>query len=307
MSQSLRGADRLCAAVLGAWLLAARVAAQTYDYQVVHVFHDDGYPQNSLIQARDGSFYGTTRLGGANGAGSLFRMDAAGHVETLYSFFGNGDGAYPVAPLLEAPDGAFYGVTSKGGVHDFGTIFRMDAAGAVTTLHAFTGEEGAGAHGLVEAVDGTLYGTTSASVFRMDRAGAVSLLHRFPTTISSLVRGSDGSIYGTTTTRTTCVRKCFFRCCLTARLPGSFFKIDTAGILTTIANLGGTGADLGRDLIAGADGAFYGLTATGGAHGVGTVFRMTASGSITTIHTFEGADGSTPRALAQSRSGWIYG
>jgi len=40
-----------------------------------------------------------------------------------------------------------------------------------------------------------------------------------------------------------------------------------------------------RRAAAGADGNFYGTTESGGAHILGTVFKMTAGGTLTTLHS----------------------
>ena len=56
------------------------------------------------------------------------------------------------------------------------------------------------------------------------------------------------------------------------------------------------------------DGNFYGTTAAGGANGNGTVFKITPSGTLTTLHSFDGTDGSNPIAgLVQATDGNFYG
>jgi uncharacterized repeat protein (TIGR03803 family) len=52
----------------------------------------------SLIQATDGDLYGTTLLGGANNAGTVFKMTRDGNVTTVYSFVGT-DGSDPASVL----------------------------------------------------------------------------------------------------------------------------------------------------------------------------------------------------------------
>ena len=108
---------------------------------------DGAKPSAPLIQATDGNFYGTTVSGGTGGCspistcGTVFRMDSSGNVTTLHSF-ANTDGSHPVAALLEAADGNFYGTTSSGGAGGYGTVFKMDAAGNVTTIHVFVNSSG---------------------------------------------------------------------------------------------------------------------------------------------------------------------
>ena len=49
-------------------------------------------------------------------------------------------------------------------------------------------------------------------------------------------------------------------------------------------------------LIQGSDGNLYGTASGGGAHGFGTVFKITPSGKFTTIYSFKGGSG-TERTL----------
>lgn len=61
-------------------------------------------------------------------------------------------------------------------------------------------------------------------------------------------------------------------------------------------------------LVQGLDGNLYGTTSGGGAGDYGTVFRITPSGILTTIHSFIGADGWSPAAgLSQGTNGSFYG
>src|SRR5271165_3004456 len=51
----------------------------------------NGSAGSGLIQGSDGNFYGTTAEGGANGAGTLFKITPAGTLITLYNFVGTSD------------------------------------------------------------------------------------------------------------------------------------------------------------------------------------------------------------------------
>ena len=64
-------------------------------------------------------------------------------------------------------------------------------------------------------------------------------------------------------------------------------------------------------LVHGSDGNFYGTTSVGGAYDVGTVYKMTPGGVLTTLVEFTGAEGpyfgATPRSLMQGQDGNFYG
>ncbi|PYR14284.1 MAG: hypothetical protein DMG00_04060, partial [Acidobacteria bacterium] len=124
--------------------------------QKVHDFGgtDGATPYTTVIQARDGFFYGTTAYGGANGYGTVYRTDGSGSVITLHAFTAD-DGAYPYARLTQADDGFLYGTTAFGGPYGNGTVFRLDESGNFTLLHAFSGADGAYPYaGVIQGRDG---------------------------------------------------------------------------------------------------------------------------------------------------------
>ena len=89
---------------------------------------DGSSPEAGLIQAPDGSLYGTTFGGGANDYGSVFRITPGGTLTTLYSFCsqsGCTDGINPHAGLVQDTNGDFYGTTVEGGSNNDGTVFRL--------------------------------------------------------------------------------------------------------------------------------------------------------------------------------------
>src|SRR4029077_2314090 len=83
---------------------------------VLHTFTgpDGSRSAAALMQAADGNFYGTTQDGGAFGKGTIFQMTPAGVVTVMYSFAGGADGNTPLAGLIQASDGKFYGTTDFG-------------------------------------------------------------------------------------------------------------------------------------------------------------------------------------------------
>jgi uncharacterized repeat protein (TIGR03803 family) len=139
-------------------------------------------PYAELVQGEDGYFYGTAAYGGVgfdgtyhSGNGTVFKLSADGTMTILHSFAGGGDGSGPIAGLVEASDGNFYGATYQGGAYNFyGTIFRVSPVGDFTTLYSLNPLNSDGANPdatLILATDGCFYGTTQSSgdgtVFRL--------------------------------------------------------------------------------------------------------------------------------------------
>ena len=277
------------------------------------------YPGAGLVQGADASFYGTTSGGGGSNLGTVFEITSNGTISTLHSFTGTGsDGSNPYAGLVQGTDGSFYGTTSAGGSSNLGTVFKITSNGTVSTLHSFTGTGSDGSSpqaGLVQGTDGSFYGTTSAggssnlgTVFRITSSGTISTLHSFTGTGSDgsnpyagLLQGTDGSFYGTTYAGGS------------SNL-GTVFEITSNGTISTLHSFTGTGSDGSypyAGLVQGTDASFYGTTSGGGSSSnLGTVFKITSNGTISTLHSFTGtgSDGSSPTAdLVQGTDGIFYG
>jgi uncharacterized repeat protein (TIGR03803 family) len=197
-------------------------------------------------------------------------------------------------------------------------IFLLWAATAVAlpaqtfkTLHRFDGTDGKKpSAGLVQGIDGNLYGTTyiggtstacfdgCGTVYKITPSGTLTTLHSFDGTDGSfveaaLVQGTDGQFYGTTESGGAS-SACFEGC-------GTVFKITPSGTLTTLHSFDGTDGEWPyAGLVQGTNGKFYGTTS-------GTVFEMTPSGTLTTLHSFDGTDGQWPQALVQGTDGKFYG
>jgi uncharacterized repeat protein (TIGR03803 family) len=127
---------------------------------------DGTAPTAGLVQATDGNFYGTTYSGGSNADGTVFKITSSGTLTTLYSFCSQPsctDGYSPYAGLVQGSDTNFYGTTSVGGAHGFGTVFKISSQSpyTLTTLHSFSVADGTSPQaGLMLASDGNFYGTT---------------------------------------------------------------------------------------------------------------------------------------------------
>ena len=101
------------------------------------------------------------------------------------------DGQSPSA-LVQASDGTFYGTTVGGGSSGAGTVFKIDGAGAVTTVYSFGGFH-ASPRVLIQGSDGNLYGTSVGGIFKIDPGG--TLIPVTPAVTTSLSQGSDGNLY----------------------------------------------------------------------------------------------------------------
>ncbi len=269
---------------------------------------DGSGPYSGLIHAPDGNFYGTTMGGGTFGYGTIFTVTPHGVLTTLHSFdFSAGEGAQPFSALVRSPRGDFYGTASGGGPSNGGTIFKITKSGAFTKLYAFDGSAGSTPMtSLVEGTDGAFYGTAGQVVFRVTQDGLVTPLHTFsgPDGFypNQLIRATNGFFYGTTYgggANNTCNNGC-----------GTVFRIDLNGSLKTLYNFDSLhGANPIAALTEGSDGNFYGTTYAGGTGGDwGTVFQMTPTGTLMTLHSFSSTDGGQPYGpVAQSTNGKFYG
>jgi len=301
------------------WLCAAGspVFAQTFETLLGFDGTNGANSTAKLIQANDGNFYGTTSLGGANNDGSVFRITPSGVLTTLYSFCSKSacsDGANPIGGLIQASDGNLYGTT------EIGTVFKITLSGTLTTLGGTGGQFPLAA--LIQGKDGNFYGTTSrggsntctlrpgyrvscGTAFKITPGGAVTTLASFDQASgfapsSPLIQASDGNFYGTTPLGG-------------ANYPGfgTVYKITPAGTLTVLHSFdGGDGEKSYAGLVQGTDGELYGTTSFGGANAnySGTVFKISLSGMLTTMHSFDGPDGSgADAALILATDGNFYG
>lgn len=283
---------------------------------------DGEAPDGSLIQAKDGNFYGVASRGGTYDVGAIFKLTPAGTETVLYSFDNmTADGEAPDGSLVQASDGNFYGETGSGGTFGDGTVFKLTTGGTETVLYSFAvdavgGREDGGdpQGGLIQASDGNFYGTTyvggtsaAGTVFRITPTGTETVLYSFAggttdgsTPQGSLIQASDGNFYGTTVSGG-------------ANNVGTVFKITPDGTETVLYSFAGgitDGANPESNLVQASDGNFYGTTYLGGASNMGTVFKITPDGTETALYSFAGGttDGANPQgSLIQAGDGNFYG
>ncbi len=186
--------------------------------QGLSVCPDGATPRGGLVQLPNGDFYGTTYRGGANGAGTVFKITPSGVLTTLHSFT-ESDGQSPTA-LIHAANGDFYGTTVAGGSYGCGVVFKMTPSGTLSVLNSFDGPDGCQPNGIVQAANGNFYGTTvsggtgmsgidvsSGTIFKITPIGALTTIYNFCSVMScadgevpeaGLVQDTNGDFYGTT-------------------------------------------------------------------------------------------------------------
>jgi uncharacterized repeat protein (TIGR03803 family) len=282
------------------------------------------YPRAALIVDTHGNLYGTTAYGGAFNHGTVFELAAgSGTITTLASFDGS-DGASPYGGLVMDGSGNLYGTTYGGGASNVGTVFELAAgSGTISSLASFDTTDGRFPYaGLILDGSGNLYGTTSSggvggahsygTVFELAHgSGTITTLASFDGTdgaepFAGLTMDGSGNVYGTTFEGGPGWDP------LNRLLEyGTVFEVAHGSFtITTLASFKHTnGANPYCALVMDSSSNLYGTTVNGGASIGGTVFEVAhGSGTITTLASFDGTDGSFPHGgLVFDGSGNLYG
>ena len=300
-------------------------------------FTDGSNPTTELLLATDGDFYGTTSFYGASGvweAGTVFKITPGGKLTTLHSFCSQAnctDGAGWPGALVQGADGNFYGTTSSGGAYGYGTVFKISPYGRLVSLKSFchqaTCPDGVSPRaGLVAASDGSFYGITElggtglpscwqspsyygcGTIFKITPKGLLTTLYSFcvqsgcpdgSSPSGRLIEATDENFYGTTGSGG-------------AFGNGTVFKIAPGGKWTALYSFCSQtactdGSNPQGGLTQATDGNLYGTTVGGGAYGYGTIFEITTSGTLTTLHSFEYGDALPEARPMQATDGNFYG
>jgi uncharacterized repeat protein (TIGR03803 family) len=313
-------------------------------FQLIHRFtngDDGGEPRAGLTMDGAGRLYGTTTFGGAHNFGTVFRLTRAGSgwvLNTLYSFQGGTDGAYPQARVIFGPDGTLYGTTAVGGSpncdppENCGTVFNLQppASACKTTLcpwtktiiHNFVGTLG-GNDGEDPLGDltfdqaGNLYGTASEGgqygdgmIYKLSKANGSwteSILYSFTifqtTPMAGVTLDASGNLYGTVP--------------LAYGYYGAVYELTPSGggwTFQVIHNFQQSdGSTPYAGLILDSAGNLYGATTAGGANNGGTAFELSPSNgswAFSVLYNFGGSNYYAPGPqanLAFDQSGNLYG
>ena len=247
----------------------------------LHAFDDEGpdgaVPSGGLVEAANGFLYGVMQQVGQALTGTIYKIARATGAVTRVHVFDTPEGSRPVA-LTRTSDGMLYVATRAGAV-----ILRLDPATDTVTTAATLATGGDGfASRLVEAADGSLYGTTVlGQIVRLQRlpggGHVLSTIHTSDLTAegfpkaADLVLASDGWIYGTTSAGGPSGGGILYRFDSLQRGGGGDpFQFQAIHAFSSRAS----GWRPVGPPVSWSDGALYGLTEAGGANGAGVVYRL---------------------------------
>jgi uncharacterized repeat protein (TIGR03803 family) len=316
-----------------------------WSFEVIYALN--GYRANNMTLDAQGNLYGTTYDGGTANYGTVFELlhgsNGTWSANILYSFHGVSDGGNPGSQPVFDNQGNLYGTTEIGGKSTkcslgCGIVFRLapNQSGGWTesTIHTFNGglDGGTPMAGLYLGTTGNLYGTTrfggvpnQGTVFELAPASGgtwiESIVFAFPSTdgqlpLGSLTADSVGSLYGTTNGGGSgaCPYPYTQGC-------GTVFKLTPIGdgkwlykVIYNFTGQNGDGIGPTSAVVLDSAGNVYGTTNSGGSKNLGTVFKLTPSGSgkwtETILYSFgsnNNNDGFGPNGLVRDSAGNLYG
>lgn len=267
-------------------------------------------PQSGPQFGADGSLYGPNRnVDGSNNRGAIYRVTTAGVRTGVVDFpFTNNTAANPYGPIVRGPGGEIYGTTGGGGSFNFGSVWRVDAAGNFSTIVSLTRydppTQGQQPKAITVTPDGSVYfmaddlDLNSTAVFRdyiriyKWTAGTLTSFAPFNSSTQgnqgkAMTLGSDGNFYVIT------------------RQLGSeifrFLRMTLAGAVTLLQTLPSPRGGHDESLFQAADGHFYTITEDFPYRPA----RITLAGGYNVLSLPAGMNWVT--GLAPGPGGYVYG
>jgi len=284
-------------------ITTAGALTQVYSFCALTSCDDGSDPEGGVTLGLDGNLYGTTKIGGKDGAGTVFKVTPTGTLTTMYSFTNGTDDSVPVYTVILGQDGNFYGVSEVAYTGQNGAFFRISPAGVFKALADFDYTNGLLPNLPVQGTDLNFYGTAQQGgnngtncgvIYKVTTGGKITVLHNFanyPTDgcrpIGMLVQGPDGYFYGTTYLGGDAAAH--------GNGNGTIFKISPAGAYTLLYSFtfGVSGSANLYDaqlpeagLTLGTDGNFYGVGVYGGMTNYGAIFKITPAGKESVLYSF---------------------
>ncbi len=259
-----------------------------------------------------------------------FTLTQSAQAQTLTTVatFNGADGYGPLASVVQATDGNFYGTTSSGGdIFQEGTFFRVTLGGKLTDLYNFCSDpqcpDGAFLSSApILASDGNLYGVTggggnsndAGTVYRMTLGGKLTTVYAFCPALpctdgegpTGLVQGSGGNFFGTTSVAPNSE----------GTYGGTIFSMSPKGEIKTLHTFCSRANCMDGDFsmfppILGSDGNLYGVTYFGGNQQGGLLWELTAAGAYKVLYNFCGKSGvcksANPFTVVRDFNGNFFG
>lgn len=270
------------------------------------------HPNPELINDGAGNLWGTTARGGIHtmhgpgtGPGTVFKIDTLADTFTTVVSLTSNSGDSPSGGIFSDGAGHLWGLTSRGGSFNAGTIFKVNmASGALSIIHHFplpeSGSSRFGKTKLVPDGAGNLWGTTlrggegnDGTIYKVNMAsGALTFFSRV-TSITDLYNDGAGNFWGT------------------SRFRNEIFKFNIATGQRTGFSTGleyENGSNPRSSLVSDGTGHLWGVAESGGTSGFGTLFKIHAeTGFLTVLHNFDGSNGKIPKRLVRDGLGNLWG
>ena len=267
----------------------------------------------NLVRGADGNFYTVVSNTGASSL-TLLQVSPSGSFSNFASLANTSHPLVPSESLGQSAEGVFYGTTYSGGVFGAGTVFKVMSDGNAATLFDFDFTNGNHPWSApIQASNSLLYGGTAeggdgyGTLYCLTTNGSLVFSTNFEGAdgqgpMAPLMEGPDGALYGTTYSGG-------------ASNYGSVFRLTPDGTSTSLVSFNFTnGAYPLGGLVQGPDGFLYGSTWGGGIiaplypSGMGTIFKMSTNGDLTTLAFGDLTNGAAPQGtLIFGPDGNLYG